>query len=434
MPRYPTRERFLAAMVAIACLAIAQTARADGLVFEIGGYGEMLYSHYNYGPDQKSDPAGSPPDSRAIVDLPRLVLELETFLTRELWMEMELEYEHGGTGSAMELEYEEFGEFEFESEKGGEVVIEEFYLARSFGGGLNARLGHFIVPVGLINRSHMPHDYFTAVRPESEVALIPTTWHETGAAIFGTVRGFSYEAQLVNGLDSSGFGSQNWVAGGHQARFEQAQATDLAVTGRLDYVGTSGVQVGVSGYYGNTTQNRPKPDMEGIDGHVTIGEAHAVVERGGLVARGMALYGTLENADLISQRNGQLPGALEVPRTPVAAAAMLWYVEAGYDVLALFRPQSDLRLYPFGRYEYYNSMEDVDAGVFADPRFERRLVTAGINLFVTPRIVLKADYSHRTFGDDQINDEDTVSIALGFSGTFFEHHADGDESPEEEKR
>ena len=113
---------------------------------------------------------------------------------------------------------------------------------------------------------------------------------------------------------------------------------------------------------------------------------------------------------------------------------MLWYAEAGYDVLSLLAPENELRLYPFARYEYYNSMEEVDTGVFADPRFERHLVTGGLNLFLTPKVVLKADYSHRTFGDDSINTEDTVSIALGFSGTFFEHETDGDEAPEEETR
>jgi len=349
------------------------------------------------------------------------VLEFEYYFTRSLWVETEIEYEHGGTGSTLELEYEEFGEFEFESEKGGEVVIEEFHVTRSFAPWFNARLGHFILPIGLINPDHNPNQFFTAIRPESETMIIPTTWHETGAAVFGTARGFAYQAQVVNGLDASGFGSPNWIVFGHQQKFEQVQATDLAVVGRLDYVGSEGVMVGVSGYYGNSTDNRPKPDMEGIDGHVTIGDVHAVVERGPFIARGEYLYGTIENADIISQRNAQLPQTLQAPRTPVGSAAMLWYAEAGYDVLSFLRPGSTLRLFPFARFEYYNSMEKVDAGVFANPRFERHVTTGGINLFITPNVVFKADYSHRTFGDDDLNDENTVSVALGFSGTFFEH-------------
>jgi len=419
--------------LAVATLAgalSAQPSHADGHKFEIGGYGEILYSHYNYGPDQASAPDGAPHDSRATMDLPRFVLELEYWFTRGLYIESEIEYEHGGTGSALELEYEEFGEFEFESEKGGEVLLEEFHLTKVFSPRFNARIGHFILPIGLINAEHDPGQFFTAVRPESEVGIIPTTWHETGAEVFGEASGFAYRAQVVNGLDATGFGSKYWIVGGHQGKFEETRATDLAFVGRLDFVGVDGVTLGASGYYGNSTGNRPKPDMEGIDGHVTIGDVHAVVERGALIARGMVMVGTVENADVISQRNSILPRALQVPRTPVAKTAMAWSGEIGYDVLSFLSPASRLRLFPFARYEYYNTMEDVDAGVFADPRFERTLITGGINLFLTPDVVLKADYAHRTFGDENLNAEDTFSIALGFSGTFFEHESDHEEVTE----
>lgn len=408
------------AAVGLACASVARAQEQKGK-FEIGGYGEMLYSHYNYGPDQQSSPSGAPSDSRAIVDLPRFVLEFEYYFTHSLWLESEIEYEHGGTGSTLELDYEEFGEFEQEVEKGGEVVLEEFHITRSFGPAFNAGAGHFILPIGLLNTAHEPDDFFTAVRPEAEVAIIPITWHETGLEVFGTVYDFGYRAQVVNGLDATGFGSRNWVVQGHQKKFEQTRATDLALVGRLDYTGIRGITVGASAYYGNSTGNRPKPDMEGIDGHVTINDVHAVVERGPFTARGEFLYGTVENADLISQRNGVLPRALQVPRTPVARAAMLWYGEAGYDVLSFLRPHSSHKLYPFARYEYYNSMQEVDTGIFADPRFERHVVTGGLNLFLTPGVVFKMDYAHRTFGDDTLNDEDTFSVAFGFSGTFFEH-------------
>ena len=41
-------------------------------------------------------------------------------------LEAELEFEHGGTGITMEFDkLEEFGEFEMEVEKGGEVIVEK---------------------------------------------------------------------------------------------------------------------------------------------------------------------------------------------------------------------------------------------------------------------------------------------------------------------
>jgi hypothetical protein len=88
----------------------------------IRGYGDIIYSHYNFGPDQRSGENGSPADSRAILDLVRFVLELSYAFDPTLQFETEIEFEHGGTGGTMELEYEEFGEYEIEIEKGGEVV------------------------------------------------------------------------------------------------------------------------------------------------------------------------------------------------------------------------------------------------------------------------------------------------------------------------
>ena len=82
--------------------------------FHLEGYGELLYSHFDYGPDQKSGPNGSPPDSRAIIDITRLALELEVELLKNTELEAEVEFEHGGAGAALELEFEEFGEIEQE--------------------------------------------------------------------------------------------------------------------------------------------------------------------------------------------------------------------------------------------------------------------------------------------------------------------------------
>lgn len=398
--------------------AVRINAQEHRFVLEV--YAEMLYSHFDFGPDQKSGPNGAPPDSRSILDIPRFVPEIKYYFSEDLYFETEIEIEHGGTGSALELEFEEFGEFEQEIEKGGEIELEQFHVTKSFSTAFNLRLGHFILPIGLINTAHLPKEFFTTVRPEAETGIIPTTWHETGIELFGRFSNFAYQLQLVNGLDSSGFSSKFWIVGGRQTRFEQVKATDIAVVARLDYRGIPGVAFGLSAYRGNSTDNRPKPDMEGLDGHVTIWDAHLSLNRGPLTARGLLLMGFLENADLISSKNSRLSTRLEVPRTPIAKEARAWYGEIGYDILTLLAPGSKYKLYPFVRYEYYNTMQSVDAGIFADPRFERKLFTFGANFFLTPDVVLKTDYSHRTFGSDDINEENTFSIGLGFSADLLE--------------
>jgi hypothetical protein len=404
--------------IALAGAASAQ-APAAGSRLVLRSYGDVLYSHYDYGPDQKSGDHGSPPDDRATVDVAFFVTELKFFFAPELYLEAEVEYEHGGTGSALELEYEEFGEYEVDVEKGGEVKLEEFHLTRSFGRALSLRAGRFITAVGLLNRSHAPTQFFTTVRSESEVSVVPTTWDETGLEVFGEIARIKYRLQLVNGLDSSGFSSKYWVAGGHQKKFEVVRATDLAAVGRIDWETLDGLVVGAAIYYGNTTGNRPKPDMEGIDAHLTIADVHATFDRGPVRGHALYLAGRLENADLISSKNSRLSVNLQAPRTPVATGAFAWSAEMGVDILRVFKRDAATKLYPFVRYEHYDTMAEVGRTVFADPRFDRRVTTAGIDFFPHDDVVIKLDVSHRSFGMDRINTENTVAIDIGFAAELL---------------
>lgn len=403
---------------------IAQDSTEQPKKIKFGGYGEILYRHYDYGPNQRASATGSLEDSRAEVDIPRFALTFESYFTDDIYLEAEVEFEHLGTGSALELEYEEFGEYEFESEKGGEVLLEELHLTKIFLEEIKLRVGRFYVPVGLLSKAHRPTDYFTSIRPESESQIIPAVWSETGLEVFGKLFGsLNYRAQVINGLESTGFSSEKWIVEGHQNKFEFIKATNLAVALRLDYSGIENLLFGVSGYYGNTSGNRPKPeDMRNVDGNVGIADFHAVFNNDDFIARGLFLYGHLENSDIISQRNASISRNIQAPRTPVAEAAMSYYIEAGYNVLKFFDDETSLKLFPFGRYEYYNSMEQVTGNVFADPRFKRNLITFGLNFFVLPNLVLKADYSMRQVGgfDSIYNDENTFGLSIGFYDTFVD--------------
>ena len=214
--------------ILLAFLSVQDANASAKPSFHLEGYGELLYSHFDFGPDQKSGPNGSPPDSRAIIDITRLALELEVELLKNTELEAEVEFEHGGAGAALELEFEEFGEFEQEIEKGGEVVVEELAVERKFSDAFRVRLGHFYVAVGHLSHRFHPADFFGSRRSESETSIIPALWHETGVEVSGAYRGWRYQLQLVNGLDATGFSSQNWIVGGHQKRFETIQATNMA--------------------------------------------------------------------------------------------------------------------------------------------------------------------------------------------------------------
>lgn len=99
----------------------------------------------------------------------------------------EIEFEAGGAGTAVETKIRRNGEYETEIEKGGEVALEQFHITRLILPELNVRVGHIIVPVGLTNFNHEPINFFGTSRPEGETTIIPSTWHETGLEIFGTL-------------------------------------------------------------------------------------------------------------------------------------------------------------------------------------------------------------------------------------------------------
>lgn len=388
--------------------AFGQEEEDKRLEFE--GYAVINYLNYNWQTDSVR---------RANVDVERLAFEVEYKLTDRIRLEAEVEFEHGGTGSTMEFDkFEEFGEYEQEIEQGGEVVLEKVAAEILIVPEFNVRLGHFYVPVGRLNSDYEPNDYFTTQRSEAEVNIIPGVWHETGIGVFGDVGPLRYQAVLVNGLDATGFSSAMWIVRGHQTKFEMANAENLAVAGRLDYRFMPELEVSVSGYFGNSADNRPKPDLN-VPAHVGIGEMHVDYNAGPLTLRGLALYGTLQNAAAVSRANRSLSNNLNAKRTPVGSAALGWFVEAGYDVLSFLSPKAagDASWSPeldlFARYDFYDTMYKVDAGIFDNPRWERTVWTGGINYRLAPGFVLKGQYSHRALGLSADNIEDTFSLGLG---------------------
>jgi len=402
-------------IVMLNLLFLAYAQEDDEKHFSLELYGNMIYQHFDYGANQRATTTGSKDDNRAILDIPKFALEPEFSFTKDFFLEAEIEFEHLGTGSALELEYEEFGEYEFESEKGGEVQLEEIHLNKRFTNELNVRVGRFPIPITLYNKKHKPMNYFSNTPPESEINILPSTWNEIGVEVFGSAFNFNYNLALVNGLDASGFSSERWIAEGHQTKFEFVKATNLATILRLDYAGINNLLFGGSIYYGNSTGNRPKPeDMEGIDAHVTITSLHAQYISDPVIIRSDYIYGNLENSDLVSQRNARLSVNIQTPRSPVAKNAIAYYIEGGYNIASIISIPTEFKLYPFFRYEYYNTMKEVEKGIFANPRFERSLYTFGLNFIWNDEVVFKADYSSRTVGKGSFNTENTISVGIGF--------------------
>ncbi|WP_163711435.1 hypothetical protein [Mangrovibacterium lignilyticum] len=385
--------------------------------YRFGGYGEILYQHMDYGADRYNDPSGAPSENRASMTIPRVVFTFDYKFTPDITFSSEVEFEYGGTGSALELEYEEFGEYEMEVEKAGEVVLEQIHLTKFFSPYFSVRVGHMIIPVGQTNNRHESILYYGTVRPESESSIIPLTWHETGLSILGRYRAWSYQIFVVNGLDANGFSSAYWVRDGKQGIFENVKMTDPAFAWRIENTRIRGLRLASSGYWGNSTGNTQKPaKMAHLDGRVAIvsGEFEYTSRR--LTARGNVIYGDLTDSREISTINQSISSNIQYQRTPVAKNALAYGGEFGYN---LYLKQPGSKLTPFVRYEYYNSMENTDGDQLADKRYQRDILTCGVNYSLNQAIALKADYSLRRIGLGDYNNENTFGLALVYTGWFM---------------
>ena len=118
----------------------------------IGGYGEavMTRNFYSQSFNRYKKPENYADDkSHGRFDLPHVCLNIGYDFGKGWTMGTEIEFEHGGNGTAVEIEAEEAGEYEAEVEKGGEVNIEQFWINTAFADGkFNIKAGEIIVPIG----------------------------------------------------------------------------------------------------------------------------------------------------------------------------------------------------------------------------------------------------------------------------------------------
>jgi len=155
--------------------------------------------------------------------------------------------------------------------------------------------------------------------------------------------------------------------------------------------------------------------MDDVDARVVIGDVHVRGQYGPLRVRGLAMAGTLENADQITAQNASLSNNLGVPRTPVAAGAYAVFVEAALDLFSTFRAPVRDRLDVFARYDTYDTMWRTPNGI-DNPLLHRQVLTVGINYFPHPRAVLKAEWLSRWLDSESGRGvrQDEVNASLGF--------------------
>lgn len=435
-----TREKvFLAAAFAAMALpaeVMAQQESATDSVqqhvrgnrLSVGGYGEVAYSRnfysdagkrYSNASAYKNDP------SHGRFDIPHAVIYLNYDFGKGWTFGTEIEFEHGGTGGAIEYEAEESIEYESETEKGGEVELEQFWIQKSFGREFNIRAGHIVVPLGLVNAHHEPLNFFTVYRPEGENTILPSTWHQTGVSLWGRAGDFRYEAQMVAGLNAFGFSRSNWIQGGAASPYEFEVANKYGFSARLDNYSMPGLRIGVSGYCGQSMHNTTPHDMEKgdakkIKGNVYLGALDFTYKRHNWIARGNVDYGYVSDAQTIASYT--YPGtSLVKPNESgsnkyFGSHALATMIEVGYDVFSRFSSlrNDKQKLYVFGHFEYYDSSVNNDTSQWTG----KKILAGGVNYYPMPQICVKAEYNHRLF-KSQYNDEPAINIGVAYQGFFL---------------
>jgi hypothetical protein len=364
----------------------------------IGGYGEVRLRHFTNQDDDNQDD---------ILDALRAVLYVGYKFNDHWVVNSEIEFEHGGTGG------------------GGSVSTEFLTIDFLWKDEINARAGLLLVPMGFVNEIHEPTFFYGAERPEIERKILPSTWRENGAGIFGRLADrVDYRMYVINGFDGSGFDSGG-LRGGRQ-KGSEALANDFAFVARADVDVAPGLLVGGSFYVGQTGQEQDfTSSIDDVsrdlpDAFTTIYELHAQYKGYGASLRALWTQAFIDEAGRLSRAldkgfsdDGAGNRVLTNPNASIANEMRGWYVEAAYDVMPLMLPETRMSLEPYFRYEFYDTQRDVsNLGYTRDKSKEIDLYTVGLQFKPIPEIVFKVDYRH--FDPTDGHKADQVQALVGY--------------------
>ena len=332
----------------------------------IGGYGEVIYQNF-----ASHDQSGAPSGDEDQITLARAVVYLGYKFDRHFVLNTEIEYENAVVAS----------------DKGGEAEVEFAYVDYMNRPEFNARAGLVLIPMGLVNEQHEPTAFLGVRRPDVEDLIIPSTWRELGFGLYGEVGPFTYRGYMVNGLNAAGYSADEGIREGRQEGSE-ALVDNWAFTGRFDFVGVSGLTLGASAFAGDSGQGHLTPSGQEIGGFTTVLDAHADWRWRGLWLRGLYAHTTIDQAALINQLND-----FEGDES-IGSQQQGWYGQVAFDLLSL-GGSTKMSLWPFVRYEGWDTQLRVPAGYERNPANNAHQLTMGVSYYPISRLVVKADWQQR---------------------------------------
>ena len=331
----------------------AQQSSGAANKVHIGGYGEMHYNHL--------DADGT--DTRQI-DLHRMVLFFGYDFSDRARFVSEFEVEHTLVSDGAR----------------GAVEIEQAYVELDLMSNMQFRSGVMLMPVGMINETHEPPTFYGVERPVIETTIIPTTWYSAGISLTHQLNnGISYDLMISEGLktDDPTYNSDadpfDLKSGKQKASF--ADAFDLAVTGRVVYRGSAGLELAAYAQY--------QPDLDqsaeiSYADDATLVGAHVIYQLGDITTK--ALYARWDLGGDAADAAGK-------------AVQDGGYVEVNYRL----NEQWGF----FGRQSAWSQNDDMNASQS----------DAGVNYYPVEGIVFKADIQQQ---NKDAGNADGFNLGMGY--------------------
>jgi hypothetical protein len=199
----------------------------------VGGYVDVMYNNL-------SRPNLDNP-SRNSFGQQRMVPFIYADITDHVKFATEIEMERGGTGAPQSGD--------------GTIQIEFAQMDYLVTEAINLRAGILLMPVGKFNLLHDSPLNDLVDRPMVSRIIIPSTWFEAGAGIYGTLYPTSlskldYEVYAVNGMSQSAGTITDQGVRGARGSVSRDRDDSKAIVGRVAFSPMLGIEVAGSGYHG----------------------------------------------------------------------------------------------------------------------------------------------------------------------------------------
>ena len=199
----------------------------------LGGYADVMYNNL-------SRPNLDNP-SRNSFGQQRLVPFIYADITEHVKFATEIEIERGGTNAPQSGD--------------GSMQVEFAQIDYLISEAINLRAGVLLMPVGKFNLLHDSPLNDLVDRPMVSRIVIPSTWFEAGAGIYGTfyptsLSKLDYEIYAVNGMSQTAGAITDLGTRGARGSVSRDRDDNKAVVGRVAFSPMLGIEVAGSGYHG----------------------------------------------------------------------------------------------------------------------------------------------------------------------------------------